>query len=333
MVTENRIITYTEVQAFIKVYFAFLKTKKNAIILIVAFSIILSFIYWYIKPDKYSSNSTFLIADQKASNSSIANIATQFGFDISNMIGGDANMFYGDNVFDILKSNTIIENALYAKYIDNNKNENSLLNLYKASQDYNLNYFQFLSDTQYNDIISTIKNNHVFIDRTNKKSSIISLTIVSSSPEFSYAFNKELILKTTELYKKMKVGNLGTNINRLEKKADSIQKILNKRSYQSAGLKTIDLNTAYKVESVPEEISEREKIILSSLYTEIIKNIESLKINLIIQTPVFEVLDKPSYPVKNEKPIIFYYLFNGLMVGLIFIVIIFLFPFMKQSKD
>jgi hypothetical protein len=38
-----------------------------------------------------------------------------------------------------------------------------------------------------------------------------------------------------------------------------LKNILNKRSYQSAGLKTIDLNTAYKVESVPEEISEREK--------------------------------------------------------------------------
>jgi uncharacterized protein involved in exopolysaccharide biosynthesis len=331
-VTENRIISYTEIEFFVKSYFTFLKRKKKLIILLLTFSFISSIVYWYIQPDKYSSNSTFLIADQKASNSSIANIATQFGFDLSNMIGGDANMFYGDNVFDILKSNTIIENALNSKYKSNINENTTLLTLYKASKDYSTNYLDYILDTQYNDIVNKIKKNHIFIDRTNKKSSIISLTIVSSDPNFSYNFNKELINKTTELYKKLKVGNLGSNITRLEKKADSIQKILNRRSYQSAQLKTIDLNSAYKVESVPEEISDREKMILSSLYTEIIKNIESLRINLMIQTPIFEVLDKPSFPVKNEKPIIFYYLFNGLLIGLLLIAAFFLYPFIKQNK-
>jgi uncharacterized protein involved in exopolysaccharide biosynthesis len=331
-VTENRIISYTEIEFFIKSYFTFLKRKKKLIILLLTTSVISSIIYWYIQPDKYSSNSTFLIADQKASNSNVANIATQFGFDLTSMIGGDANMFYGDNVFDILKSNTIIENALNSKYNSNINENTTLLTLYKASKDYSTNYLDYILDTQYNDIVNKIKKNQIFIDRTNKKSSIISLTIVSSDPNFSYNFNKELINKTTELYKKLKVGNLGSNITRLEKKADSIQKILNKRSYQSAQLKTIDLNSAYKVESVPEEISDREKIILSSLYTEIIKNIESLRINLMIQTPIFEVLDKPSFPVKNEKPIIFYYLFNGLLIGLLLIGAIFLYPFIKQNK-
>jgi uncharacterized protein involved in exopolysaccharide biosynthesis len=331
-VTENRIISYTEIEIFIKTYFTFLKRKKKLIILLLAISIISSIVYWYLQPDKYSSNSTFLIADQKASNSSIANIATQFGFDLSNMIGGDANMFYGDNVFDILKSNTIIENALHSKYSINKDENKTLLSLYKASKDYSSVYLDYILDTQFNDIINKIKKNHIFIDRTNKKSSILSLTIVSSDPNFSYIFNKELINKTTELYKKLKVGNLGSNIARLEKKADSIQKILNKRSYQSAQLKTIDLNSAYKAESVPIEISDREKIILSSLYTEIIKNIESLKVNLITQTPIFEVLDKPSFPVKNEKPIIFFYLFNGLLIGIMLIGVVFLYPFIKQNK-
>ena len=330
--TENRIISYTEIEIFIKTYFTFLKRKKKLIILLLAISIISSIVYWYLQPDKYSSNSTFLIADQKASNSSIANIATQFGFDLSNMIGGDANMFYGDNVFDILKSNTIIENALHSKYSINKDENKTLLSLYKASKDYSSVYLDYILDTQFNDIINKIKKNHIFIDRTNKKSSILSLTIVSSDPNFSYIFNKELINKTTELYKKLKVGNLGSNIARLEKKADSIQKILNKRSYQSAQLKTIDLNSAYKAESVPIEISDREKIILSSLYTEIIKNIESLKVNLITQTPIFEVLDKPSFPVKNEKPIIFFYLFNGLLIGIMLIGVVFLYPFIKQNK-
>jgi hypothetical protein len=331
-VTENRIISYTEIEFFVNSYFTFLKRKKNLIILLLTFSVISSIIYWYIQPDKYSSNSTFLIADQKASNSNVANIATQFGFDLTSMIGGDANMFYGDNVFDILKSNTIIENALYYKFNTNKEDNKTLLSLYKESKDYSSVYLDYLVDTQYNDIVSKIKKHHIFIDRTNKKSSIISLTIVSSDPNFSYHFNKELINKTTELYKKLKVGNLESNIIRLEKKADSIQKILNRRSYQSAQLKTIDLNSAYKVESVPEEISEREKMILSSLYTEIIKNIESLKINLIVQTPIFEVLDKPSFPFKNEKTNILFFLFNGLLIGLLLIAAFFLFPFIKQNK-
>ena len=329
---ENRIIHYSEVETFIKSYLAFLKKKQTIVKLFLTTSLFASLVYWYIQPDKYTSNSTFLIADQKASNSNIANIASQFGFDLTNMVGGDANMFYGDNIFDILKSNTIIENALSTS-IKNKDGDETLMTLYKRSQDYKSNFIEFFLDTNFNNITNKIKKKNIIIDRTNKKSSIISLTIVSSDPFFAYAFNKELVLKTTELYKKMKVGNLGANINRLEKKADSIQRILNKRSYQSAKLKSIDVNTAYKVESVPEEISDREKIILNNLYAEIIKNIESLKINLIIQTPVFEILDKPSIPIKNEKPIMLFYLFNGVIIGIILIAIYFLFPFLKQNAD
>jgi hypothetical protein len=331
-VPENRIIHYSEVETFLKNYLAFLKKKKVSIIILLTVSLFVSLLYWYFQPDKYSSNSTFLIADQKASNSNIANIATQFGFDITSMIGSDANMFYGDNIFDILKSNTIIENALSTN-IKNKDGDETLMTLYKKSQDYNSNFIELFLDTQFINIINKIKKKNIIIERTNKKSSILSLTIVSSDPLFSYAFNKEVVVKTTELYKKMKVGNLSANINRLEKKADSIQSILNKRSYQSAKLKSIDVNTAYKVESVAEEISDREKIILNNLYSEIIKNIESLKINLIIQTPVFEFLDKPTYPVKNEKSFILFYMLNGLLIGIVTGALYFLFPFLKQSVD
>jgi hypothetical protein len=132
------------------------------------------------------------------------------------------------------------------------------MTLYKKSQDYKSNFIEFFLDTNFNNITNKIKKKNIIIDRTNKKSSIISLTIVSSDPFFAYAFNKELVLKTTELYKKMKVGNLGANINRLEKKADSIQRILNKRSYQSAKLKSIDVNNI-TIEQLKEIIEKNKK--------------------------------------------------------------------------
>ena len=330
---ENRFIHYSEVETFLKSYLAFLKKKKTIIITLLIASLFGSLVYWYIQPDKYTSNSTFIIADQNTSNSNIENIVSQFSLDLATMIGNDANMFYGDNIFEILKSNTIIESALKTKINNEGRDNNeTLMTLYKKSQDYNSYYLILFSDTQFYNIVSQIKKKNIITDRTSKKTSIISLSIVSSNPFFAYTFNKELVLKTIELYRKIKVGNLSVNIDRLEKKADSIQRILNKRSYQSAKLKSIDVNTAYKVESVPEEISDREKIILNNLYAEIIKNIESLKIKLNLQTPVFEILDKPYLPIKNEKPIILFYLFNGLLIGIVLIGAVFIYPFIQQNK-
>jgi hypothetical protein len=150
-------------------------------------------------------------------------------------------------------------------------------------------------------MIEKINKENLNVQRTNKKGSIISINTVSISPQFSKLFSERLLNETSEMYIKIKVGNLSSNITRLQNKADSLQALLNRTSYQSAALNTFDANEAYKSSSVPEEMSQRDKLVLNTLYAEVVKNVEILRISLINQKPIIQILDLPKFPLVNQQ--------------------------------
>ena len=127
------------------------------------------------------------------------------------------------------------------------------------------------------------------------------------------------------MYIKIKVGNLSSNINRLQNKADSLQALLNRTSYQSAALNTFDANEAYKSSAVPEEMSQRDKLVLNTLYAEVVKNVEILRISLINQKPIIQVLDLPKFPLVNQQKsfliIELIGLLSGLVIGLLYLLL------------
>ena len=56
----------------------------------------------------------------------------------------------------------------------------------------------------------------------------------------------------------IKTSNAQANVTRLEREADSLKKILNAKSYQTASLMVADANPAYKQGLVPMELTQRD---------------------------------------------------------------------------
>jgi uncharacterized protein involved in exopolysaccharide biosynthesis len=150
-------------------------------------------------------------------------------------------------------------------------------------------------------IFDQIVQKNLVVDRVNKKGSIIKATVVTQSETFSKIFSDRLVHETIQLYVDQKTSLSNRNIARLEKRADSLLRILNNKSYQSASLQILDANTAFRSTAVPVELSQREKTISFALYSEVVKNLEASRMSLASQTPIINMLDTAKYPLLNRK--------------------------------
>lgn len=352
MSLSNNTVALTDIIASAKKFVIFIQSKFKLLGLLVILGGLLGFIYYFINSPKYQATATFIV-EEKSSSSGLAGMAGQLGFDISSLTGGNAGLFDGDNILEIIKSRSIIESVLLSKInVADSANNKTLADLYyetsglknklvrKNNELANLNFSNIndgvahtiLQDSVLYIMIEKINKENLNVQRTNKKGSIISISTSSNNPQFSKLFTERLLNETSEMYIKIKVGNLSSNINRLQNKADSLQAILNRTSYQSAALKTFDANEAYKSSSVPEEMSQRDKVVLNTLYAEVVKNVEVLRISLINQKPIIHVLDLPKFPLVNQQKSFLLVEFIGLMAGLIIGILYLLLAYTGNSK-
>jgi hypothetical protein len=112
-----------------------------------------------------------------------------------------------------------------------------------------------------------------------------------------------MIKQGTDFFIQTKTGRLRNNVNRLQKRADSIGVILNKKTYAAAAANQglLDLNPAYTSSNATVDITERDKLVLSSIYTETVKNLEASKTMLAQETPTVQIVDEPEFPLKKNR--------------------------------
>jgi uncharacterized protein involved in exopolysaccharide biosynthesis len=341
----NNTVALTDIIASAKNFIKFIQSKIKLLALLIVLGGVFGLVNYFITSPKFQATATFIV-EEKSSGSGLAGMAGQLGFDISSLTGGNAGLFDGDNILEIIKSRNIVESVLLSRIdVTDSANIKTLADLYyetsglknklegKSNELTNLNFSKIKNgsthtitqDSVLYIMIEKINKENLNVQRTNKKGSIISINTVSSSPQFSKLFSERLLNETSEMYVKIKVGNLSSNITRLQNKADSLQALLNRTSYQSAALNTFDANEAYKSSAVPEEMSQRDKLVLNTLYAEVVKNVEILRISLINQKPIIQVLDLPKFPLVNQqKSFLFIELigiFTGLVIGLLYLLL------------
>ena len=268
-------------------------------------------LYSFLQKQQYEATTSFILEEKSATGGGgLSGLASQFGFDLGGL-GAGGSIFSGDNILDILRSRHIVEKVLLSK-IDSSKGGQTLADLYIPqlrkdipAVDYtNVVYpkpLNRLQDSVLYLIFDKIVQKNLVVDRLNKKGSIIKVTVVSESELFSKIFSDRLVFETIKLYVDQKTSVSNRNIARLEARADSLLRVLNNKSYQSASLQILDANTAFRSTAVPVELSQREKSISFALFSEVVKNLEASRMSLASQTPIINILDTAKYPLLNRK--------------------------------
>lgn len=278
----------------------------------------LGFFYAINKKVNYEGQLTFVLEEgKKGGLSSYAGIASQFGIDLGG--GGDVGVFSGDNIIEFLKSRMMLEKTLLSPtmvdgksislaefYIDNYKlrktwqNDTSLANLH-LPYDRERGSFSRKQDSILFTIYKSIIENNLVVSKPDKKLSFISVKCTAVNEQFVKELIEKLVKVATEFYVDTKLKRSSNNVNVLQRKADSIETLLNRKTYSAAAAEDLNQNPVRNVARIGYEVASRDKMMLQTIYGEVIKNLELSKLSMAQETPVIEIVDHPIYPLKIIK--------------------------------
>jgi hypothetical protein len=282
--------------------------------------------YTLIKKTTYTARLTFVVEDAKNSGGSlISALAGQFGFDVGSMGGGNG-VLAGDNVLELLKSRSLLKKTLLTSGRDD---KGSLADLYVSAYGLQAKWKSVtgkeilfpagqetndrLSDSLLQTIIKRLLEKEVRIAKTDKKLGFFELEATTRDEYLSQQICERLLKVTTDFYIDTKTKRLKANIDRLQKRADSLGIMLDRKTYATAEANQLllDANPAYASPQVDAEISTRNKYLQATVFAEIVKNLEISKTALIQETPTIQVIDRPEMPLKKNE----WKWWQGMLVG------------------
>jgi len=340
--TPQQTIKYPELKVLVGQFFKYALSQYKLFLIVCTVTAALGLVYGKLQPHTYKATSTFIVEDKSGSRGGgLSGLASQFGIDVGGLTGGGAGLFDGDNILEILKSRAIIEKVLLTKIQEEIPQKNTTLaefylsfsslgdrlnskgitlkSLNFSSIDEKLKHSLIQDSVLY--LIYTEIDKGIVVEKKNKKSTIITLEASSSNPIFAKIFSENLLKKTSDMYIDIKTGNLSRSIERIQRKADSLESSLTgiyKKSFEiDNSLKLLNANTGIKLNTSSSEAATRDKTVSNTLYGEVVKNLETLKLSLINQTPVIQVIDAAKYPLFDQRTPARYFLLIGFAVGFV----------------
>ena len=310
-------ISLKELIQKIKIWVDYLKTQWIKIALVGFIGGCIGFVYAWVQPINYTAKISFIVEEGKSSSGGgLAALAGQFGFDVS---GGAGNsIIAGDNILLYLKSESLVRATLLSPF-DSSKNyslADKFADVYELRKSWQKNEkigtvyfpsnavnFSLQQDSLLKGIISSILLKQLSVDRPEKKATFITAQVTFKDQILAKLFCERLVYITTEKYVDIKTTRQKNNVNKLQFRADSLEFALNRKTYTSndALKKLMDLNPLFRAEATNVEISGRDKLVLQTIYGEIVKNLEIARVTLNQETPVIQVVDSPYLPLKKEK--------------------------------
>jgi len=299
---------------------------------------------------KYTAHLSFALIEKSSGGGGLADLASSFG--ISGLMGGGSSgAFSGDNLLEIIKSRYAIEQTLLTPVDYKGKKEN-LVEVYiqfndlrkewiKNEKNNELKTLSFpigqkretFTRTQdsvlfniYNDIL---KSNTLSLARKDKKLSIVNVDFTSKDELFSKLFEEKLMAETYRFYSDTRTSQSRANINMMQAKADSIKSLYESALYKGAGFSQVNINQALQFAAVPKIKQENNAQLYATVYAEVLKNLETLKLDMARETPIIQIIDTPRFPLEKARlgkgkamviggvlggTLIVFYLFTGLLL-------------------
>ena len=316
----NEVISIVELISVAKKYWSYLLSKWLVILIFGLSGGALGLLASFIIPPKYTAHLSFALIE-KSTGGGLADLASSFGF--GNLAGGNNGAFSGDNLLEIIKSRNAVEKTLLTQVNHKGKNENLVemfIDTYQMRKEWENNKknieLQHLSFpvgqkretfTRTQDSIldliyqSTSNIKTLSIVRKDKKNSIVTVDFISINEEFSKLFIEKLMEQTYSFYKETKTSQSRANINMMQHTADSIKGLYESALYKGAGISQVNINQALQFAAVPRIKQERDVQLYGTVYAEVLKNLETLKLDMARETPIIQIIDTPRYPLKKDR--------------------------------
>lgn len=293
----------------IRDFISLLLNYKKTVIIVVFLGCALGVVSSYMSKVTYSSKLSFILDDDKGQ-SGLASLANTFLIGSSSSSG----LFNISGMIDYLQTRTVVEKALLNKVKDGKQTFAQLYiesgRLKDFAKEHKLVYrpdqpretFSREKDSLLGVIYKELDES-INIEQPNVESSIISIKLKSRSEIFSKDFPEALLNVATDYYVKTRTSKISKNVNTIQHQADSVRNELN-NALLSAAVKSDDvfgLNPALNARRVPSVKSQIDVQANTAILTELVKNLEITKLDLLNQTPLVQIIDRPILPLENKK--------------------------------
>lgn len=270
------------------------------------------------KKDKYVGQLTFILEDSKSGGlGAYAGLASQLGFDMGSS-GTSIGVFSGDNIMEFLKSRMMIQKTLLTAVrpgdkttladlyittyeLDKTWSKNPLLKNVNFHAGKNREQFTIQQDSVLNQIYKRIVKTNLVIEKLDNKLDFIVVKTVSLNELFSKVFTECLVREATSFYIDTRTQRSKVNVDKLQFIADSLKLLLNRQTYSVASSQDPNMNPARQIAGVNTEVQTRDKMVLQTMYTEVIKNLELSKMTMAQETPIMQIIDKPMLPLEKDR--------------------------------
>ncbi len=277
--------------------------------------------FWYALSveKKYESEITFVLENNSGGQlAGYAGIASQMGFDLGSQAG--TGIFSDDNILEFLKSRLLIERTLLSPMPGSTKPGYSLADEYTRINKFREKWaekpelrdikfpsildrkkFTLSQDSLLNEFRKKIVKEELVVSKPDKKLSFISVKCVSPDELYSKRFTEVLVREATDFYVATKIKRSQTNVDKLQAKADSILSLLNAKTYSVAETRDVNMNPVRNIAQVKEELGMRDKLVLQTMYGEVVKHLEMSRMSMNQETPIIQIIDSPILPLKILK--------------------------------
>jgi len=313
----------------------YLLMNWKVIIVAVTIGGALGLAYSLIKKPVYLAQLSFALQDDNSSGgfSSALGLASQFGVDLGG--GSGSSTFSANNMLELMKSRSMVENTLLTPVNINGKKE-TLAELYITFRELrgrwnepelkNIHFpvdqprskFSLKQDSILWTLYKTITDKNLDVEKLNKTESLNTIKVESTNELFSYYFAEVLVKTVSDFYIDTKTKKSAQNVLILQHQADSVRRELNSAITGVAvtGDVNPNPNPSLQIIRVPSLHRQVDVQANTVILAELVKNLELSKVSLRKETPLIQIIDRPILPLEKKKiGKILGFVLGGFLVG------------------
>lgn len=320
---ENDDISFKELLIKFKEWFFFLKSKWKIIFLSGVIGGSIGLIIAFFEKPSYKATLTFAMEEDKSGGSGLSGalgLASSFGIDLGGAGGGGA--FAASNLAELMKSRLIVEKVLLSPVLINSKtislaeyyiqinnlreswNKNLSLKNIQFLPGRDRNKFNLQQDSILKEIYKdVIDKEHLSIMQKDKKVTILSIDVTSNDEKFSKIFCESIAKETSDFYIQTKSKKARINTYVLQKQVDSVKAELNEAisGVASEADNVYNLNPAFNIKAAASKKKQIDVQANTAILTNLVVQLELAKITLRKETPLIQLIDRPTFPLTKTK--------------------------------
>lgn len=289
----------------------------------------LFFAFQTFKKTKYTAETKFVLETETGSGlGQFSSLASLAGVNLGSLTES-SNLFQIDNIVELYKSYTMMKETLLTS-VESDNGEQRLITWYgdeakylekwqKANIDFEISEEQMLirHDSVLKEVVEDILERNLNVSKPNRKLSILSVAYTSTDEQFAKAFNEVLVSLVNDHYLAVKTKKTGKNLLILERQADSVKRVLDFAMEELARFQeeNPNINPLRAQAMVPMQKIQIDLTQSTVVYQELVKNLEIAKVAHRNNTPLIELVDRPVFPLEDDKMKWYKSLVIGLFAG------------------